>query len=161
MFKAVLLPVSTALLLTVTAGAQQAQTPPAAKPPQEQSTAQAPDRSAGVSNVRIEITITEEGDAAPAGPRNVTMVIADQQHGRIRSGAGAHLNVDAAPHILRDGRVRVHTSIEYNVGGERALNLSEALTSVLDDGRPLVISQSADPRTNRRVKVEVKATILK
>ena len=32
---------------------------------------------------------------------------------------------------------------------------------MLEDGKPLVISQSADPATDRKVKVEVKATILR
>ena len=39
--------------------------------------------------------------------------------------------------------------------------ISETFAVILDDGKALVVSQSADPYTDRRVRVEVKATILK
>ena len=40
-------------------------------------------------------------------------------------------------------------------------NINESLTVILDDGKPMVVSQSADPVTNRKVKVEAKITLLK
>ena len=40
-------------------------------------------------------------------------------------------------------------------------NINESLSVILEDGKPMLISQSADPVTDRKVKVEVKATILK
>ena len=87
------------------------------------------------------------------------------------------LNVDAYPELTRDGRVRAYVTLEYRpattesgprgtpndgAGGEQLPpTISESFTVVLDDGKPLVVSQSADPNTDRRVRVEVKATILK
>jgi hypothetical protein len=40
-------------------------------------------------------------------------------------------------------------------------NINESLSVILEDGKPMLISQSADPIGDRKVKVEVKATILK
>jgi hypothetical protein len=40
-------------------------------------------------------------------------------------------------------------------------DISESLTVILEDGKPLVVSQSADPGSDRKVRVEIKATILK
>jgi hypothetical protein len=39
--------------------------------------------------------------------------------------------------------------------------LNESMTVLLHDGRKLMVSQSADPATDRKVTVEVTATILK
>jgi hypothetical protein len=64
--------------------------------------------------------------------------------------------------------VRAHVTLEYRpVGGEAAneeqalTTISETFTVILEDGKPLVVSQSADPTTDRRVRVELKSTILK
>jgi hypothetical protein len=78
------------------------------------------------------------------------------------------LNVDAHPELVRDGRVRAHVTLEYRPTIAEAkteeqvlTTISESFTVNLEDGKPLVVSQSADPNTDRRVRVEVKATILK
>ena len=39
--------------------------------------------------------------------------------------------------------------------------MNERVSGTLDDGNPMVISQTSDPSTDRIVKVELKATILK
>ncbi len=39
--------------------------------------------------------------------------------------------------------------------------IQENLSVNLDDGKPLVVAQSADPVSDRQVTVEVRATILK
>jgi hypothetical protein len=59
-------------------------------------------------------------------------------------------------------------TIEYRpVAGEaeneRATtpNVNESIAVILEDGKPMVISQSADPVTDRRVKVEAKITLLR
>ena len=45
--------------------------------------------------------------------------------------------------------------------GVRFGMLSQSLTVLLESGKPTVVTQSADPRTDRRVTVEVTATILR
>jgi hypothetical protein len=39
--------------------------------------------------------------------------------------------------------------------------IHESLSVVLQDGKPLLVSQSADPTTDRKVTVELMATVLK
>jgi hypothetical protein len=39
-------------------------------------------------------------------------------------------------------------------------DVNEMIAVVLDDGKPMMVTQSADPVTDRKVTVEVKATIL-
>ena len=153
-----------ALTLLLTAGsAAQEQTPktptPAENPIATPSTRNGPQ----LANVRIEISIAEEGQE-PLPPRTVTLVVSDGHTGRVRSGIGSVLNVDARPTIARDGRIQLYTSLEYTVPQDQkrpALHLTESLSTLLESGKPLVASQSADPVTDRRVRLELKATILK
>ncbi len=166
--------VLTLLLLGVaSAGSAVAQqTPPPATappaPPVPGSVPVPPQRTAAQStNIRIDITITDQRMDAAAAPKTVTLVVADRELGRIRTGANnLMLNVDARPTIVRDGRVSTNVTLEYRPRREEVertdpASLSESLTAILEDGKPLVVSQSPDPSTDRKVKVELKATILK
>ena len=137
-------------------------------------------------NVRIEVTFTEQRSDAPAQPKTVTVTTGDGHWGRVRSqaqvtGLGVSpLNVDARPELQADGRVQLALNIEY--GDQRSeprpptvannvqiqhepkvtiVNLSQSVTVLLDSGKPLTITQSADPTGDRRVTVEVKAIILR
>jgi hypothetical protein len=78
------------------------------------------------------------------------------------------LNVDATPEVLPDGRVYVSMSVQYTpdtaqaIGGARKPgSLTESLTVVLQDGKPTLISQSADPQGDRHVTLEVTANVVK
>jgi len=93
------------------------------------------------------------------------------------------INVDARPILLREGLVRVELGLEYqpraagdpgNAGSGGAAgpssipplepassNLNQRIGVILESGKPLVISQAADPASDRRITVELKATILK
>lgn len=76
------------------------------------------------------------------------------------------LNIDASPNVVSGGRVRVGISFEYRPGGPEAekmpsIHINERVSAILEDGKPLLISQTADPASDRIVKVELKATILK
>jgi hypothetical protein len=135
-------------------------------------------------NVRVELTITDQrGDGTPV-VKAVSMLASDRSWSRIRTGGDIRtnmgvfpviLNVDARPTILQKAtnRARVELTIEYrpanvvmvpNVAPETdktTPNINESLSVILEDGKSMLISQSADPVTDRKVKVEVKATILK
>ena len=121
--------------------------------------------AAQLANIRIELTIVDQRSDAPAAPKTVTMLIEDRQSGRIRTGRGnLSLNVDGHPEILREGRIRVNLSLEYAPqDAERAAPapIQESVTALLEDGKSLVVSQSADPSGDRKVRLEVKATIVK
>ena len=129
-------------------------------------------------NVRVEVMFSEQRSDTPAVPKTVTLTTNDGQWGRVRStviasGYGASpLNVDARPEVLADGRVLLQVNIEY---GEKRVpegkavqpgqiieaTLNESVTLLLDSGKGLAVTQSADPMSDRKVSVEVKATILR
>jgi hypothetical protein len=135
-------------------------------------------------NVRLEITITDQrGDAAPI-VKTVTKTVADRSWIRIRTGADVQtklgfrpvvLNIDSFPRVIPvpgtqtpSNKLRVELTLDYRpVAGEAdsekstTPSINEQLTIILEDGKPMVISQSADPATDRKVRVEAKATILK
>lgn len=98
------------------------------------------------------------------------------------------INVDAVPQIVRDGdAVRVQLGLEYQpqgavqaekevsaaalelqskglsvVGADpTSANLNQQITLLLQPGKPMSISQAADPASDRRITVELTATILK
>ena len=81
------------------------------------------------------------------------------------SGSGA-AGSNAAAYV--SGQVSVRMTFEYRPAqpketsmGGRAPHLNESITVVLQDGKALVVSQSADPATDRKVTAELMATILK
>jgi hypothetical protein len=129
-------------------------------------------------NVRVEVMFSEQRSDTPAAPKTVTLTTNDGQWGRVRSsvntsGYGSSpLNVDARPEVLPDGRVLLQMNIEY---GEKRVpegkqvqpgqiveaTLNESVTLLLESGKGLAVTQSADPMSDRKVSVEVKATVLK
>lgn len=143
--------------------------PPQAKPgPPATPAPQAPRAPAQLANIRLEVTIAEQRDGTAVPARTVTMLLADRENGHVRTTqAGVVLNVDARADIVHDGRIRVFFMMEYRTvaaEGERISPplLNETVTSILEDGKPIVVSQSADPTSARSgVRVELKATIVK
>lgn len=132
------------------------------KPPEQPGPRTAPQ----AANIRIELTIADQRSDAQAAPKTVTLVVEDRQNGRIRTGRGnAQLNVDAKPEIVREGRIRLTVSLEYTPqdGPDRQTQppILEGVTALLEDGKSLVVSQSADPITDRKVRVELKATVVR
>ena len=161
----------------------QAPQPPALPPPPGQKPAPPPAQAKPVPepphqpiNVRIEVTISDQTAKAPAMKKTVTAVAGDGRPARVRTqidlqGPGGMLNLEVTPAILANGRILTTLGLEYTVpppgeppssGPRPILNrLQENLSVNLDDGKPLVVSQSADPVSDRQVTVEVRATILK
>lgn len=132
-------------------------------------------------NVQIELTIADEAGGRPPEKKTVTMLVADQAWGRIRGSAATSnangerlplgLNVDARPLLVEGDDIRLELVIEFaplqteGPGDAKRLRqptaLNESLSVILRSGKPLMISQAADPISDRRVTVEVKATVLK
>jgi len=156
--------------------AQATAKPAAPQPPRPESPLQ---------NVRVDITITDQrGGAAPV-KKTVSVVAADGLLSRIRSSSSfpqlnppapvvdVPLNVDVVPGVRAGGKIRMSLTLQYDLPalsmstetspGTRLVRtqISETLNSVLDDGKPMVIAQSADPVSDRQVMIEVKATVLK
>ena len=130
-------------------------------------------------NVKFDLIITDQRSGAAPVTRTLSVVVADGQRGMVRSGSdvvgGAlSLNVDAFPTLIAGGRIRVYFTLHYDLpvtaeqlngrmprGTVVKTSTNESVALVLDDGKPVVAAQSADPVTDRRVSVEVKATILR
>ena len=163
----------------------QATAPPAAQTPRPGTTPPGAPRDilqvAGLSysgqNVMISITITDAMNADVQTKKSVMMLIADGRSGQIRSsGSGAAvINVDARPQTQRDGRIYLQLTVEYQPElntqqyqqlvqlkeGVRLTIFTESLSLIVPDGKPVVASQSSDPRSDRKVSLEVTATIVK
>jgi len=128
-------------------------------------------------NVRIEFMLTDQQTGAPTASKTVILTTSNRQWGRIRSQitsrlyGGAPLNVDARPTVTADGRISVELTIEYAQGRNSEaeansdkivqVSINESLTALLEDGKPLVVTQSADPISDRKVTVAVTATVVR
>jgi hypothetical protein len=179
-----------ALVLTTPAFAQdsdgqQAPPPPGTKPGagQPELSVAAREMTMGGShntNVKFELTITDQRTEGPAVVKTVSATVVDRSSARIRTSGAVRtpmgmrdvvLNVDATPTLVNVNgvmKMRLSMSIEYrpvalesDTEKSSTPTISETITVVLEDGKPLVISQSADPATDRKVKVEVKASIMR
>ena len=160
-------------------GAQKPKPAPTETPaPDSQSALAPPSRTAAqLSNLRLELTVTDQRGAAPTSPKTVTMLVADRSNGRVRTSGSVRvgggyqpvtLNVDAQPEILKDGRIKVQVSLEYRAQtaegtqeDNQPSNLSESFNVILDDGKSMLVTQSADPASDRKVRVDMKATLVK
>ncbi len=122
------------------------------------------------TNIRLDLTITDTYTGEPI-KKVVSLVILTGNSGMIRaqgSDGWSTLNVDAIAAAYSDGLVSVRMTFEFtpaqppkeNPAG-RASRLHESITVALQDGKPMIVSQSADPATDRKVTAELTATILK
>jgi hypothetical protein len=149
---------------------------PAPRPErQEPPAAQKETETGQPVNIRLDIAITDQQMTGQPVAKNVSMVVADNWQSRIRTEGNAFtergpgriaLNVDARPRIVGD-KILLIMTVEYKPSapepkpGTSATTLNQSCQVLLTDGKPLVISQSADPDTDRKVKLEVRATVLK
>jgi hypothetical protein len=127
-------------------------------------------------NVQVEITITDQSGTAAPDRKVVTLLAADQTMGRVRANAhaqqanvgmvGTELNVDARPIVMDNDRILLELTLEYSPlrqspVTQQPTNLNEQISVILQNGKSLTISQAADPVSDRKMTVEVKATVLK
>jgi hypothetical protein len=146
-------------------------------PPPEQRRVRPPPRDL---NVHVELTISDQQGSAPPEKKVVSLLAADQTMGQVRANAranrppvgfvGAGLNVDARPVVLEGDRIMLELKLEYmpclptkgpSEPTQEPTNLNESISVILQNGKPLTISQAADPISDRRMIVEVKATIVR
>lgn len=134
-----------------------------------------------LTNVQIELTLTDQAGSNPPEKKTVSMIVSSGTLGKVRSSGTIRpqadvpypvvLNVDARPFVSIDGPVQLELTLEYyplkDAGLEkegakqRPSGVNQSQTVILQNGKPLVISQAADPINDRKVLVEVKATVLK
>jgi hypothetical protein len=121
-----------------------------------------------LTNVQVDLTVTDAMGSGPGQKKTVSLRIADGRMGRVRSSREAStavLNVDAVPTII-DGQIRLQLTLEYSPplsmdAPTRLAHLNEMVMLMLQSGKPTLVSQSSDPAADRKVSVEVTATILK
>ena len=169
--------------------------------PSEEKSQPAPAKPAEPSlptNIKIEMSITDQSGTNPPAKKLVSMIVGDRQRNSIRSSASVRvpstvfgpakpgevpppvasynyrnvtINVDAHPSIIQKepNKLVLDFVIQYQPksgGGQEDLepgmaSLNESMTVILESGKPMVVSQAADPSSDRRITVEVTATILK
>ncbi len=138
-----------------------------------------PSKRGQLINVKVEFSITDQVGAKPPTRKTMTMTVADGEYSRIRTNADVYqkavgrfnevpLSVDVNP-LVEGNKVRLSFSLEYSLldsppeegspGGKTSI--AERLSVVLDNNVPVVVAQSTDPVTDRKVTVEVKATIVR
>lgn len=81
------------------------------------------------------------------------------------------INVDARPSILlkEPNKILVNFGLEYNPNRRSEAEemepgmaaITERLGLIFESGKPVIVSQAADPTSDRKITVEVTATILK
>jgi hypothetical protein len=169
---------ATALAAALMIGTGYAQQAPAAPTKQEKPAPKPPAPEGLPSNIRLELTITDQAGPGEAAKRTVSMIVGDRKNGSIRSQGQVvtasgrvmvTLNVDATPTIVRDGLMRLEIGLEYvpkpgsenASSGEGRAQLNERLGLLVESGKPLIISQASDPTSDRKITVELTATILK
>ena len=175
---------SVAVLLTGPAGAQEPRPPqqPTPKPAEATPAPRPPEPAGQPVNVKLELTITDQAGPGEPSKKVITMIVADGHNGFIRSKGYQKqaegfreviMNVDARPVIMRQGGVRIDLGLEYspmtsaptapagaaNEGGRS--NLNQRIAFMIEAGKPLIVSQAVDPLSDRRITVELKATIMK
>ena len=118
-------------------------------------------------NIKIDLTVTDQREGQAGAPKTITMMIVDRGRGQMRSNGlgGQMLNVDARPEIIRDSRVRVDLNFDYRApqtdSDKNPPVLTQSLASVVDDGKPLVISQWGEMGSNRTIRIELRASVQK
>lgn len=154
------------------------------KPPVKGATvkaAPAPEPAPQPVNIKVEIAITDQIGPGEPTRKTVSMIVNDRQSNSIRSSGsfrspgssvthGVTLNVDARPTILtkENNRISLNLGLEYLPKSPAATelepgssSLNERIVVLLDSGKPVVVSQAADPVSDRKITVEVTATIIK
>jgi hypothetical protein len=150
-----------------------------------------PRREGQPINVKVELTITEEsGGMSSKKTVSAVIGDGFSGYVRANGIAGdpnsaplerfVPLNLDAYPVILSNGKIRLTCTIQYLAGAAQYIagaastpggpasqnqrartDIKENIVLILESGKSLVVSQAADPVSDRQVTVEVKATILR
>ena len=155
------------------------QTPPAA-PAKPTSPSPAPQTSIKIPepapspmlfNIRVDVVVTEEGGDGPVSRKEVSLTIGDGRSGSVRSGGGmvegkpfdppARLWVDAQPRLAPNGKIRTLVTLFYLSPPHFAREGEQKLEVLLENGKPLAVSQTSSATSERRMRVELTATVLK
>jgi hypothetical protein len=148
---------------------QTPQTPPPVRPVTVQPSNR--DQASSWQNIRVDVTINDQVTPDTLAKKTVTLLVLDGRAGQVRSsGPNSSINVDAVPMIRPDGRIYLQLTLEYlpdlptqmtAVNNVSRTSFNESLSIIVQDGKSLTVSQSTDPRSDRKVTVDVTATVVK
>lgn len=140
-----------------------------------------------LKNIQVDITIIDQVGSEPPLKKTLSVIAADAGSGSVRSKGfiavpkqepasrpGDYyyeelpLNVDIRPQVTENkNRIRMRLILNYETFRPKTTGLPPVRSVVtvdqnvmLDNGKPMIVSQSADATTDRKVSVELKATIL-
>ena len=163
-----------AALTAGTAYAQQTTVVPTPPQVQQEKPAPRPQPEGQPNNIKVELSISDQSGPGTAPKRIVSMIVADRHTGSVRSQGGptqpsrtATVNVDAAPTVVKDSLMRVQLGLEYYpASGEGAAAnelrvLNQRMTLWVESGKTVIVAQTSDPTSDRKMTVELTATILK
>jgi len=171
--------------LSFAVAAQAPPKPPAApsKPAPAPSEKPAPVRTGKDINIRIDATVIESRGDHVVDKKVISVTCVDGKGAFVRSTQSvafkakgsdgfnyqdAPLNMDADVNLRDDGRVLARITVDYR--GMPASQdspdsidrgIRQSVSVILNPGEPLMVAQSADAVGDRRVSLEVKATVLK
>jgi hypothetical protein len=172
------------LLLSVSMVAQQPappkpvpapKVPPApaapAVPPAPPAPAVDPEQGGQPINVRLDVTVTDQGSAGVSQPKTLMVMLVDRAMGRTRAAfEDRSIAVDARPAIV-GGRIRVSITVQSDANRNFALSPEQqfdptmiwrnSFSLLLDNGKPMLVLETSDAVTKRKLSIEVKATIQK
>jgi outer membrane biosynthesis protein TonB len=147
--------------------------------------AERPAASSKGVNIRIDATVIESRGEQTVGRKTVSATVMDGENGFVRSTVivpaqspidsarkdmlRGVLNMDVRAWLRDDGRVTAYLTLESQGGaidlGERGsgsdAGIRQSVAVVLEQNKPLVVAQSADAVGDRRLALEVTATLLK
>jgi len=166
-----------ATMLMAQEPAPKASPKPRPAPEKPEARPEPPPRPGQLANVRIDVKVTDERPGQPPVTKLVSLTVADRRDGFIRSAPQIQLpgfnagplplNVDASP-AIEGARIRLGLGLEYfsvepasEAKQDNRTEIRERLQLVLEDAKPMRVAQSADAMSERRVSVEVTATILR
>jgi hypothetical protein len=167
------------ILLSVAVAAQQPAAPkaPAAPtaptapaPPAPPAPAVDPELGGQPVNIRLDVTVTDHTSTGVAQPKALMVLLVDRAIGRTRAAfEDRSIAVDARPTIV-DNRIRVYLTIQSE-GPRRfgpppqdldqTLDWRNAVSLLLENGKPITALETSDAATKRKMSIEVKATIQK
>jgi len=118
-------------------------------------------------NIRVDIAVVEEGAGSPVVRKEMTLILADRRSGSVRSAArvdkigGLQLSADVRPWVERDGRIRTLVTMNY-VSHPHFTDWGQLkFEPLLESGKLLTVSRASSAVSDRYVRVDVTATILK
>jgi hypothetical protein len=121
-------------------------------------------------NIRVDIAVVEEGAGSPVVRKEMSLILADRRSGSVRSAArgisdrdigGLQLSADVRPWVERDGRIRTLVTMNY-VSHPHFTDWGQLkFEPLLESGKLLTVSRTSSAVSDRYVRVDVTATILK